>query len=81
MVKNTYLRAKYYQLISRMGDKKAQIAVAHKILIACWHILKHKVAYKDLGEPYLNKDSKEKITRHYIKKLQQLGYSVEPGSV
>jgi hypothetical protein len=60
-----------------MGCKKAQVAIAHKILIACWHILKFKVAYKDLGEPYLHKDKKDKITKHYIKKLQQLGYGVE----
>ena len=60
-----------------MGSKKAQVAIAHKILIACWHILKHKVAYKDLGEPYLQTDNKDKLSRHYIKKLQQMGYAVQ----
>jgi transposase len=63
-----------------MGSKKAQVAIAHKILIACWHILKYKVGYKDLGEPYLSKDKQEKITKHYIKKLKQLGYEVQLAS-
>jgi transposase len=80
LVKNTYLRSKFYQLCSRMGTKKAQVAIAHKILIACWHILKYKVVYKDLGEPYLTKDKQEKATRHYIKKLKQLGYQVQLAS-
>ncbi len=80
LVKNTYLRSKFYQLCSRMGSKKAQVAIAHKILIASWHILKYKVAYKDLGEVYLSKDKQERITNHYIKKLQQLGYQVQLAS-
>ncbi len=54
--------------------------MAHKILIACWHILKHKVAYKDLGEPYLHTHNKDKPGRHYIKKLQQMGYEVQLAS-
>ena len=60
-----------------MGSKKALVAIAHKLVKACWHIIKYKVAYKEIGEPYLQKDKKERITRHYIKKLHQLGYEVE----
>lgn len=71
------MRAKYYQLITRMGAKKALVAIAHKLLKACWHIIKYKVPYKEIGEPYLLNDKKERITRYYIKKLQQLGYEVQ----
>ena len=74
--KDTYLRAKFYQLSSRMGSKKALVAIAHKMLIAIWHILKNKVSYKDLGADYLNQGRKDKIVRHYIKKLQQMGYEL-----
>lgn len=81
MVKNTYLRAKYYQLTSRMGCKKAQVAIAHKLLKACWYLLKYKVAYKDIGEPYIPEDKQKKISNHYIMKLRQMGYEVQLNAV
>jgi transposase len=42
-MKGTYLWAKYQSLVGRRGKKKALVAVGHKILIICYHILKHKV--------------------------------------
>jgi len=75
--KDHYLRAKYYTLVPRMGKKKALAAVAHKLLIACYHILKHKVAYKDLGPNYLIKNREDKLLKHYLKKLGKLGYQAE----
>ena len=80
LVKDSYLRAKYYQLTSRMGSKKALVAKAHKLLKACWHIIKNKTVYKDIGEPFISKNKKDKITRHYIKKLHQMGYEVQLAS-
>ena len=75
--KDSYLRSKYYKLIPRMGKKKALIAIGHKILKACYHILKYKQHYKDLGSSYLEKDNKEKLLGHYIKKISSLGYQAE----
>ena len=43
--KDTYLRAKYYELISRLGKKKALVVIGHKILIMCYHIFKRKNYY------------------------------------
>ena len=60
-----------------MGKKKALVVVAHKILMACYNILKEKVVYRELGAAYLIKDKKESLVKHYIKKLDQLGYQVE----
>jgi transposase len=75
--KDHYLRAKYYTLVPRMGKKKALAAVAHKILISCYHILKHKIKYKDLGSNYLIKNREDKLLKHYLKKLDKLGYQAE----
>lgn len=74
--KHTYLRAKYYSLIGRRGKKRALVAVGHKILIACYHILKNKVPYKELGEDYLDNRNKEKIAKRHIKRLRELGFEV-----
>jgi transposase len=75
-MKGTYLQAKYQSLVGRRGKEKALVAVGHKILISCYHILKYKVAYKELGANYLDQRKKDKITKSYIKRLNSLGYTV-----
>jgi transposase len=74
--KGTYLQAKYYSLVSRRGKKRALVAVGHKLLIMCYHILKYKVEYKELGVNYLDNRKKDKVIGSYIKKLNNLGYDV-----
>jgi transposase len=74
--KDTYLRSKYHSLVGRRGKKKALVALGHKILIMCYHILKYRRPYKELGVDYLDRKRKDRITRSYIKKLNHLGYEV-----
>jgi len=74
--KGTYLRSKYHSLVGRKGKKKALVALGHKILIMCYHILKYRCAYKELGVDYLDKRRKDKIARSYIRRLNHLGYEV-----
>jgi transposase len=73
---NTYFRAKFYKLSPRMGRKQALAAIAHKIIINCYHILKYKVPFKELGSDYFTKGKEEKLVQHYKKKLMNLGYSI-----
>jgi transposase len=74
--KNSYFRAKYYKLVSRMGKKQALVAVAHKILISCYHILKNKIPFKDLGADYFTKGKEDKMLIHYKNKIEKLGFEV-----
>jgi transposase len=48
--KCTYFRDKFYRLKARRGYKRAAVAVAHKILVAIYHMLTHQVRYHDLGD-------------------------------
>jgi hypothetical protein len=64
-------------LIGRRGKKKALVAVGHKILEACYYVLKEKVPYHELGANYLI-EKKRKSRINYLKKqLFELGYDVE----
>jgi transposase len=75
--KDTYLRAQYEQIKRRRGHKKAIVAVAHSILIAAYHILKHDVPYKELGGDYLaRRVDPERITKRLIAQLERLGHTV-----
>src|SRR5215472_17404061 len=47
--KGTYLRDKFYRLKARRGYKRAAVAIAHKILVAIYHMLSQQVSYNDLG--------------------------------
>jgi transposase len=74
--KRTYLRDKFYRLKARRGYKRATVAVAHKILVAIYHMLSQNVSYNDLGDLYLDKLNKHHLTRNLIHRLERLGYTV-----
>ncbi len=75
--KKTYLRSKYDSLVGRRGKKRALIAIGHKILIAAYHILQDKVAYKELGEEFLQELRKEKQIKRHIQLLKEMGVEIE----
>jgi hypothetical protein len=75
--KNNYLSSKYHSLVGRRGKKRALIAVGHKILIMAYHILKTGIPYKEHGKDYLNLRRKDKIVKNHVKRLRDLGYTVE----
>jgi len=75
--KGTYLRDKFYRLMARRGYKRAIVAVAHKILVAIYHMLSHRVCYNELGDLYLDKLNKHHLTRNLIRRLERLGYTVK----
>ncbi len=74
--KGTYLREKFYRLKARQGYKRAAVAVAHKILVAVYHMLSDQVSYNDLGDAYLDKLNKKHLTRNLVRRLERLGYQV-----
>ena len=72
--KGTYLRDKFYRLKARRGYKRA--AVAHKILVAIYHMFSHRVCYNELGDLYLDKLNKHHLTCNLIHRLGRRGYIV-----
>ncbi len=74
--KGTYLRDKFYRLKARRGYKRAAVAIAHKILVAIYHMFSQQVSYNDLGDLYLDKLNKHHLTRNLVHRLQRLGYAV-----
>jgi len=75
--KDSYLAAVYWRLMPRRGKKRAIIAVARKILLSAWHILKEEVDYKELGGNHFDELNKEKTTKYLVKRLEKLGFEVK----
>ncbi len=74
--KGTYLRDKFFRLKARRGYKRAVVAIAHKILVAIYHMLSQQVCYNDLGDLYLDRLNKNHLTRNLVHRLERLGYAV-----
>lgn len=74
--KGTYLREKYYRVKARRGAKRAVVTIAHKILLAVYHMLSDQVSYNDLGDLYLDRLNKQHLTRSLVHRLQRLGWNV-----
>lgn len=64
------------RLARRIGKKKAAIAVAHSILVICWHLLTNDCDYDDLGGDYFTRRNTDRQRDRLIKQLTGLGYYV-----
>lgn len=82
-VKKSYLSSFYHRLAARRGAKRAIIAVAHRMLIAIYHMLKKHEPFKDLGATYLDERNKPKVVSRMKHRIEQLGYrvTIEPVTV
>jgi transposase len=74
--KNTYLGAYYQRLKKRMGSKKAIVALAHRILVIIYHLLKEQQTYRELGPSRADEQAAESSKRWAIRRLEQLGFAV-----
>jgi transposase len=74
--RESYLRAQYTRLSHRRGRKKAAMAVGHSILVAAYHILRDGTTFRDLGADHFDRLARERLTRHYLRRLEQLGHHV-----
>ena len=74
--KGTYLKEKYWKLKARRGPMRAALAVAHKILIAAYHMLSTGADHQDLGPTHLDRLSITTTKNALVKRLERLGYQV-----
>src|SRR6266702_2612840 len=67
--KNTFLGAYYQRLKKRMGAKKAIVALAHRILIIIYHLLKDRQSYRELGPGHADEQALESSKRWALRRL------------
>ena len=74
--KDGYLRAFFYRVKARRGWGRAIFAVAHKILVIAYSILKTGIPYQELGGDYFDKLHPDRTTRRLVQRLERLGLTV-----
>lgn len=76
-VRGSYLQAQFLRLRARRGPKKAIIAVAASILTAAYYMLQRRTDYIDLGAEHFQSLDRTRLAHRLLRKLNDLGYTVE----
>lgn len=74
--KDSYFKDKYYRLKARRGAKRAIVAIAHRILLGIYYVIKDGVEFRDLGADYLTKRKKTQKLSYLRKQAQLMGYDL-----
>ncbi len=74
--RGSYLKDKFFRLKARRGFRRAAVAMAHKILVIVYHMLKSGRDYQDLGDAYLDQLARSRTKRNLVHRLERLGYKV-----
>jgi transposase len=75
--KDCFLTSLFLRIARRRGMKRAAMAVAHRILIIAFHILRDQVVYRELGGSYHDRLHPVRTARRLIHRLNSLGYKVD----
>jgi transposase len=74
--RGTFLSAYFGRLSARRGKQKAIVAVAHKILVLIYTLLKTGQLYQERGAASLDEKQKERIVHRLENRIAKLGYKV-----
>ena len=78
---NSAFGAFYRRMKARLGGKQAIVATAHKIARTFYHMLKHRVAFHDLGGEEYERRAKERELRHLDTRASKLGLKLVPADM
>lgn len=71
-----YLHALYHRIARRRGKPRAMLAVAHSLLVSIYFMLRDQVPYQELGPDYFDHLQAQRLERHYVHRLEALGFTV-----
>jgi len=74
--KNTYFAAQFRRIAARRGKKRANIAVAHSLLVTGYTMLTNRSHYKEVGASFFDSLNRDKVKKTAVKRLEALGYEV-----
>jgi len=75
-VKRSTYNAFYQNIVRRRGKKRALVALAHRMLMDIYRVLKTGTPYQDTGAEEANERATKRKERSMIRLLEKAGYSV-----
>jgi transposase len=76
VVKDSYFAKVYRRLVSRRGAKKAIMAVAHRLLVAVYHMLTKHEPYRAPDLSANDERRKHQLVHRMQQRIERLGYAV-----
>jgi transposase len=74
--KNCYLAAFFYRKAGKHGIRKAIVALAHRILVIAFCILRDGTEYREVGGDYFDRLNPDRTRDRLVRRLQRLGLEV-----
>ncbi len=74
--KNSSYNAIYHNLVRRKGKKRSLVALAHRMLIDIYFVLKTGEPYQDMGAEAVHERTSKRRERSMVRSLEKAGYSV-----
>jgi transposase len=74
--RRSYLSTQYRRIARRRGSKRAALAIAHRLLVIAYHVLREGVAFADLGPDHFDRLTTIKAKRYHLRRLAELGCDV-----
>jgi transposase len=71
-----FLTALFFRVASHRGLKRAAMAVAHRVLIIAYHIIRDGTEYREIGGDHYDRRNPEKTAQRLTRRLERIGYKV-----
>jgi hypothetical protein len=75
-MKDCALTAFFHRIAARAGMKKAAVAVAHRILMLAYYIIRDGSIYREVGGDVYDRRNPERTAQRLARRLQRIGYEV-----
>lgn len=76
--KDCGLTAFFHKIAATRGRQKGAVAVAHKILLIAYYVIRDGVEYQDPGGSYLDRRDPERTAKRLLARLERIGFAVDP---
>ena len=71
--KDSLFQRKFHRWQGKLGEAKANVAIAHSLLELVYAMLKSQQPYREPDPTAMHATEKAKLVRHHAKRLRQLG--------
>jgi transposase len=74
--KDSFPQALYFRIAQRRGNRRALVAVAHRILTIIWKIIREGDVYRERGGNFFDRRNPIRTARKLTRRLEQIGFQV-----
>ncbi len=74
--KDCFLTALFLRIASRRGVTRAAMAVAHRVLVIAYYVIRDGSEYHELGGDHYDRKNPERTARRLTQRLEHIGYQV-----